>query len=159
MDKSQRLRISGTYDGAPIDETVKIGDYLDMFNVSHGVNHLGLHFVYRWMLKPIPSIPDGRWQPFVNISAGPTFPHLELDTVENGVVKKAAFSYQGSWKNWGLGFGTGLRYKPWRHLGFYMEYKLTYSHLHGMRFDAVPDSNINMDFWAHQLQWGISFML
>ncbi len=159
MDKDQKVRMSGTYNGVPVDQTIRIGDYVDMFNVSHGVNHLGLHLVYRWMFNKTPYIQDGRFQPFVNLSVGPTFPHLELNTVENGKSEQKAFSYQGSKKNWGFGLGGGIRYKPWRHFGFYLEYKLTYSHLHGMRFDNVPNSNMNMDFWVHQLQWGLSIML
>ena len=158
MDMDQRVRLSGTYNGAPIDKTVRVGDYLDLFSVSHGVNHVSLHLVYRWMLKKTPVIKDGRWQPYLSLSLGPAVPHLELDTKENGVPKKRAYSFQGSWRNWGLGLGTGIRYKPWRHFGFYMEYKLTYSYLHGMHFDEPADTNVRMDFFTHHLQWGISLM-
>jgi hypothetical protein len=158
MDPDQKIRMSGMYNGESIDETVRVGDYIDMFNVSHGVNHLGLHFVYRWMFDKTATIPDGRFQPFINASIGPTFPHLELDTKEKGEKVKRAFSYQGSSRNWGLGLGTGVRYKPWRHLGFYLEYKLTYSHLHGMRFDDMDDTSVRLNFWVHQLQWGLSVM-
>jgi hypothetical protein len=159
LDKDQRLHMTGIYNSEPVDQTVRVGDYLDMFNISHGVNHLGLHLVYRWMLKKTPVIRDGRLQPFASLSIGPSFPHLELNTVEEGKPKQRAFSYQGSWRNWGLGLGGGLRYKPWRHFGFYLEYKLTYSHLHGMRFDDLENTNVNMSFFTHQFQWGISIML
>lgn len=159
LDKDQRVRMSGTYKGEPIDETVRAGDIMDWFSVSHGINHISLHLVYRWMLKKTAKIKDGRWQPFVSLSAGPTVPHLEVDLVEDdGSVNRKAYSYQASWRNWGLGFGTGVRFKPWRKLGFYLEYKLTYSHLHGMHFDDMPGSNVKMDFFAHHLQWGLSFM-
>ena len=158
LDMDQRVRLSGTYNGAPIDETVRVGDYLDMFSVSHGINHVGLHFVYRWMLKKTPVFQDGRWQPYVSLSVGPTVPHLELNTKENNVPQKRAYSFQASWRNWGMGLGTGIRFKPWRHLGFYMEYKLTYSYLHGMHFDEADNTNVSMDFFTHHLQWGISLM-
>jgi len=158
MNMDQQVRISGTYNGAPIDEKVRVGDYLDLFSVSHGVNHMSLHLVYRWMLKKTPVIKDGKWQPFVSFSVGPTIPHLELDTKENGVSQKRAYSFQAGWRNWGLGLGTGVRFKPWRHLGFYLEYKLTYSYLHDMHFDGVENTNVSMDFFTHHLQWGISLM-
>jgi len=161
MDKNQQVRMTGIYNGVEIDRQVTIGDYLDMFNVSHGVNHIGLYFVYRMMLLKTPQIRDGRLQPYANFSFGPTFPHLELYTVdrENGEVQKRAYSFQSSFRNWGMGMGVGVRYKPWRHFGFYLEYKLTYSYLHGMHFDDVENTNVSIDFFTHQLQWGISIML
>jgi len=158
MDMNQRIRLSGVYNGQPIDQTVRVGDYLDMFNVSHGVNHIGLHFEYRWMLKKTPSIQDGVWQPFTSLSFGPAVPHLELNTKENNEVHKRAYSFQAGWKNWGFGLGTGIRFKPWRHFGLYMEYKLTYSYLHDMHFDDMENTNVSMDFFTHHLQWGFSLM-
>jgi opacity protein-like surface antigen len=158
LDMNQQVRLSGIYNGEPIDRTVTVGDFLDMFSVSHGVNHVGLHLVYRWMLKKTPVIEDGRLQPYVALSFGPTVPHLELNTKENGVSQKRAYSFQASWRNWGAAFGTGVRYKPWRHFGFYLEYKLTYSYLHGMHFDELENTNVSMDFFTHQFQWGISLM-
>jgi hypothetical protein len=47
---------------------------------------------------------------------------------------------------------------PWRHFGFYLEYKLTYSHLGGMRFDDMENTRVGMRFFTHHLQWGISVM-
>ncbi|MCP5048649.1 MAG: porin family protein [bacterium] len=158
LDKDQRVRMSGIYKGEPIDETVRIGDYIDQFNISHGVNHVGLHLVYRWMFKKTPRIPDGKWQPYTALSIGPTFPHIELDVIEDGIKEKGAFSYQGSKRNWGFGLGAGVRYKPWRRFGFYLEYKLTYSNLKGMRFDDMEDTNVSMAFSTHQIQWGLSLM-
>jgi hypothetical protein len=159
LDMNQRVRLSGIYNGEPMDRTVRVGDYLDLFNVSHGVNHVGLHLVYRWMWKKTPGIVDGRWQPYVALSFGPTVPHLELNTKENSVPQKRAYSFQASWRNWGAALGTGIRYKPWRHFGFYLEYKLTYSYLHGMHFDEPENTHVGMDFFTHHLQWGISLML
>jgi hypothetical protein len=158
MNKDQRVHMTGTVDGEPIDAMVRVGDYLDKFNVSHGVNHAGVHFVYRWLLKKTPQIKDGRLQPYVNFSFGPAVPHPELNTNRNGEIKEQAYSFQPSLKNWGGGLGAGVRYKISRRLGLYMEYKLTYSHLNGMHFDDMDDTNVNMDFWTNHLQWGLSVM-
>jgi len=158
VDMNQQVRLSGIYNGEPIDRRVTVGDFLDMFSISHGVNHVGLHLVYRWMLKKTPVIKDGRLQPYVALSFGPTVPHLELNTKENGMPQKRAYSFQAGWRNWGAAFGTGIRYKSWRHFGFYLEYKLTYSSLHGMHFDEPENTNVSMDFFTHHLQWGISLM-
>ncbi len=158
LDPDQRVRMTGMADGAPIDATVTVGDYLGGFNVSHGVNHAGVHFVYRWLLKKTPEIADGRLQPYVNASFGPAVPHLELKTNDNGVVTQRAYSYNTSFKNWGGGVGAGVRYKISRLFGLYMEYKLTYSHLRSMRFDDIDDTNVTMSFWTNHLQWGLSVM-
>lgn len=159
MDKEQRVRMSGTYDGVPLDGLARIGDYIDLFNVSHGVNHVNLLFNYRRQLAKTPRIPDGRLQPFISFSIGPAAPHLELNLKKADTIEKKAYSYQWGWGNWGSGLGLGIRYKPHRRVGFYLEYKFTYSHLHGMYFDDEPQARVMMDFFTHHLQWGISIML
>jgi len=155
-DKDQNVRITGIYQGNTIDETVPIKNHIGYFSVSHGINHVGLTFVYRMLLLPSRKIPDGRLQPFVSFSLGPTIPHLELKLTENQ-SNWDAYSFQSGFRNFGFGFGTGLRYKPWPHFGFYFEYKFTYSHLHGMHLDN-QDSEVIMDFFTHHLQWGLSIM-
>ena len=92
--------MKGTYDGKTVDSTVRIGDYLDLFNVSHGVNHVGILFNYRWMLKKPPYIPDGRYQPFAGFSIGPAAPHLELNLINEEKVEKKAYSFQWGKGNW-----------------------------------------------------------
>ncbi len=158
IDKDQRVKMRGTYNGEPAVRTVRIGDFLDYLSVSHGVNHVGLLFNYRWMLKKTPLIPDGRYQPFISFSIGPTAPHLELNLKNEDKVERKAYSYQWAKNNWGLSMGGGIRYKFSRHFGLFLEYRLTYSYLHGMYFDDEPGTRVTMDFWAHQFQWGISFM-
>ncbi len=158
MDEDQKLRMRGTFRGEEIDKIVRVGDYLDLFNISHGVNHAGIHIVYRWMLSQTESIPDGKFQPYVNFSFGPTIPHLELNTIEEDGVKKRAYSYQAALNNFSFGLGTGIRYKPWNNFGIYLEYKVSYSYLKGMHFDDITGTRVNMDFLTHHLQWGISFM-
>jgi hypothetical protein len=159
IDRDQQIRLTGTYNGNPINQEVRIGDYLDLFNVSHGVNHVSLLFNYRWLFRKTPRLPDGRLQPFVSLSVGPAAPHLELNLKKEDKVEKKAYSYQWGKGNWGMGMGMGVRYKPGRHFGFYLQYRFTYSYLHGMYFDNEPGTRVSMDFFTHHLQWGISIML
>ncbi len=158
MDLDQNIHLKGKLNGENIDEVVRVGDYLNMFSISHGVNHAAFHLVYRWLFSPSIKVPEGRWQPYVNVSFGPAIPHLEIDTVEEDGYKRRAYSYQSALTNWGFGVGTGIRFKPWRKLGFYFEYKFTYSYLKGMHFDEVTDTRVSVDFFTHHLQWGLSFM-
>ena len=158
MDKDQKVHLKGTFRGEEMDEMVRVGDYLDLFTISHGINHASFHLVYRWLLSPSAKAPEGRYQPYVNVSFGPAIPHLEIDTTEENGAQRRAYSYQSALTNWGFGFGTGIRYKPWKKLGFYLEYKLTYSYLKGMHFDEVTGTRVSVDFLSHHLQWGLSFM-
>ena len=123
-DTGQQVRVTGTLEGNPVDQVDAISNYLEYFSVSHGINHIGLAVVYRLSLLPSDAIPDGRLQPYITLALGPTIPHLELK-MKNSESQWDAYSYQPGFKNFGAGLGTGLRIKPWRHLGFYLEYKLT----------------------------------
>jgi len=155
-DNDQNIQISGIYQGNTIDEIAPTKKYMDYFSVSHGINHVSLIFVYRLLLLTSHKIPDGRLQPFVSVSMGPTVPHLELKLTEN-LPDWDAYSFQPGFGNLGFGIGSGLRYKPWRNFGFHFEYKFTYSHLHGMHLDN-QDSEVIMGFFTHHLQWGMSIM-
>jgi len=158
-DMNQILNMTGQLNGKQINQNAKIGDYITMFNVSHGVNHFGLQLTYRWMLNKTKKIQDGKVQPYVNIAVGPAVPHLEMDMLENRTPRRVAYSYQSGFKNWGIGAGAGIRFKPWQRFGFYIEYKVTYSHLYDMYLDELKDSsNIQMSFSVHHLQWGLSFI-
>lgn len=157
-DVDQNLKTEGIMEGKAINSNTRVGDYITMFNVSHGVNHLGLHLTYRWMLNKNEKIKDGKIQPYVNFSIGPAIPHLEMDLVKEGIPTRVAYSYQAGLKNWGMGAGAGIRFKPWQRFGFYLEYKLTYSHLYDMSLDNIQSSSVKMSFAVHHLQWGLSFM-
>ena len=155
-DMDQQVRITGVIDGNPIDRVDAIGNYLEYFSVSHGINHIGLAVVYRFSLLPSDKIPDGKVQPYFTFTIGPAVPHLELK-MKVSETEWDAYSYQAGFKNFGGGLGTGLRFKPWRHLGFFLEYKLTYSHLRAMHFDG-EEGDVQMDFFTHHIQWGISYI-
>jgi len=158
-DPDQRVRLTGRRYGRELNETVRLGDFIDTFSVSHGINHLSLTVVYRWLLSPSSRVSEGRCQPFVSLGAGPAIPHLELTTVENGVLRDRAYSYQlGFPKNLGFGLGAGVRFKLHPHFGLYAEYKFTYSLLHGMFFDGDEEGTVKMSFPDHHFAWGVSYI-
>ena len=159
VDRKQKSRMTGTYMGSEADRTVNVEDYIYSFNVSHGINHLSLTFVYRLMLSKTPGIKDGRLQPYISVNAGPAIPHMELETNEEGKIDRKAYSYRMGFPNFGIGIGLGVRYKPFKHFGFYAEYKFTYSYLHDMEFDNGENGKVLMDFTDHHLLWGFSIIL
>lgn len=156
-DSRQKVSVSGSIDGIPVNEIAPINKYVDYFSVSHGINHLGLTVVYRMLLSQSSRIPEGRIQPFFSLSAGLAIPHLELKLSET-TPEWETFAYQPDFRNFGLGAGTGIRFKLSRHFSLYGEYKLTYSHLHGMDLEDRPGSSIKMQFLSHHLLWGLAYV-
>lgn len=155
-DRSQKVRATGSWAGAPLDGQAVIGDYFEELNISHGVNHVSFMLTHRWMFRPTAEIPDGRLQLFVSAGAGPAVPHPQIKTKENGQVRKKAGSYQWRLGNWGMGLGMGLRWKLSPHFGLYGEYKWTYSVLDEMRYDEGEDGSVRFRFFDQHLLWGLS---
>lgn len=154
----QTVRMTGTFDGQEVDQSVDPTILLGRYSVSHGVNHLMFSWYYRRMLFRTAKIPDGVIQPYVNVSLGITLPHLELDIIENGEKVRRAYSFQSHINNNGWGAGAGLWFKPFRKMAFHVEYKMTFSWLHGMRFDDDPGARVYSDFYTHHIRWGLSFL-
>ena len=119
-------------------------------------NHLNLIVTYRWLLSPTAAIPDGRWQPYVAAGFGPAFPHLELKLTKDS-PEWSEYAYHSGFRNFNFSVGIGMRGKFSPHLGAYLEYKFSYSHLHGMHFYGGA-GNLAMAFGTHHLMWGISLI-
>lgn len=157
-DYNQKVRMSGTLKDNPVNQSVTLKDYFKNFNVSHGVNHTALYLEYREMFYKTNKIKDGRLQTFINCSIGITVPHLETVFKIDNEEQQEAYSYQAGLKNLGFAFGLGLRYRPFRSVGFIFEYKYTYSLLNDMRFDTIDNSDLKMSFGTSQLTWGLSLI-
>lgn len=155
-DPNQPVRVSGTYEGKPLDQSLPVNAFIDYLSVSHGVNHLNLIVTYRWLLSPTAAIPDGRWQPYVAAGFGPAFPHLELKLTKDS-PEWSEYAYHSGPRNFNFSVGIGMRGKFSPHLGAYLEYKFSYSHLHDMHFYGGA-GNLAMAFGTHHLMWGISLI-
>ncbi len=154
-DESQKVHIIGTIDNKGIDKTDDIHNYFYSFNVSHGVNHIGLSIVYRKMFFKNSTFPDGKIQPFVSFHIAPCIPHHEVK-LKNSDLK--AYSYQIKFPNFGFGLGLGTRFQLAEHFGLYIEYKYTYTFLRNLVFDN-GEGKVKLNFGVHHLSWGISLIL
>lgn len=154
-DESQNVQIKGTDNGEQIDKTDDIHNYLFSFNVSHGVNHIGLSFVYRKMFLKNLKFPDGRIQPYFSFQIAPCIPHHEVK-LKNSDLE--AYSYQIKFPNFGFGVGFGSRFHLFNHFGLYIEYKYTYTFLRNLVFDN-GEGQIKLNFGAHHLIWGFSLII
>jgi hypothetical protein len=154
-DTQQEVAVTGASPDVPAEGRIVLGDRFESLNVSHGVNHVAIHGVYRWMLLPTAGAPDGRLQPFVSLGAGPAVPHLELTLRDKGELRPKSYSYQLRPGNWSVGAGAGVRWKAAAHFGVYTEYRWTQSILGNMRFDNGEEGRVKMRFSSHHMAWGI----
>lgn len=155
-DPDQYVKREGTDEtGATIDDNapaVRFGDLFDGFNVSHGINHLALLFAYRFMLFKSGKLPYGRLQPYFGTGAGPCIPHVEVIFAGQD---KAAYEYQLGWGNWSFELFLGTRVMLARYFNLFLEYRLTYTILYGMRLKH--DGKAKVQFAVNHFTIGLSF--
>jgi len=154
-DEKQTVKIKGTKEGENINLRDDVHNYLESFNVSHGVNHIGFSIIYRKRLYKNEKFPDGKLQPYVSFHIAPCIPHHEVQ-IKDSELK--AYSYQIKFPNFGFGLGAGLRVRIYEHFGLFLEYKYTYTFLRNLVFDN-GEGKIQLNFGVHHLQWGFSISI
>jgi outer membrane protein W len=73
------VAVTGTWQGVPINSNASMNQYVQHFEISHGVNLLSLNGIYRWNNS---SFLEGRLQPYLGAGLGFYWPHSE-NTVNN----------------------------------------------------------------------------
>ena len=123
----QRVSASGTHLGQPINRELLLGEIVQRFSISHGVNLLLFSFVGRYRVKPDSQGRRSRFIVEARFGAGPAVPHTEStidkQPQEQFELGRAAFQ---------LGSGAELRLKG----GLYAlgEYKFTRTRQRGRVF-------------------------
>lgn len=114
-DTARSSIVTGQWNGAPVDTSAPLGQRVQRFEISHGVNMIALNVLYRWS-DPAGSVP-GRLQPYVG--GGPAYYLLHPESTINN--RSFSGGYQGS----GLGIQVlvGLHYPVTRQLGLFAEAK------------------------------------
>ncbi|MBW3624788.1 MAG: outer membrane beta-barrel protein [Armatimonadetes bacterium] len=109
--------VSGTWNGAPVAGSERLGNRVQRFDISHGVNTLALVLLYRWLGKPTPSFPRGRLQPYVGV--GPAYYIHHPENRVNGIPNRQEY------KPGGLGWQAqgGVRYGVSKRLTLFTEGK------------------------------------
>ena len=114
-DTGKNVAVRGQWNGAPVDTSAPLGERVQRFEISHGVNMLALNVLYRWTDPAGPA--PGRLQPYVG--AGPAYYLLHPESTVNN--RSFSGGYQGS----GIGIQVlvGLHYPVTRQLGLFAEAK------------------------------------
>lgn len=116
------VHVDGTWNGAPVNEDAQMGQRVQSFSMSHGVNILALNVYRRWMHvawapETGSAFPSGRWQPYAG--AGLTCYLLHPENTVNG--QKNNEGYEGG----GFGYQLlgGVHYGITKAVGVFIEAK------------------------------------
>jgi lipid A oxidase len=143
------LPVTGTRSGAPVSGSERLGDTIQKFNISHGVNYLTLNAVHRWRLRPDASrYPNGRLQPYVGAGLGAVIPHVEA-TIGGRTIGK----YQ--WRGPGFQLFGGVSYGLSSRWSLFGEYKYTHTTL----TVDIPNGDAHTTLDTHHLVLGGSYRL
>ena len=145
---SDSVNVSGTQNGQPVSGVQPINNYIDYFNMSHGLNTITFNGHYRWF--PTGQRDNtllGRMQLYTGLGAGFSIPHTEA--VINGVTTHEYQAGAGPVINGML----GVNYDIYSFISGFAEYKLTYADVEA---DLKGGGTINTETVNHQLIFGIA---
>jgi hypothetical protein len=116
-ETDRAVRIRGTWNGSPINQSALMNKRIQNFEISHGVNLTSLNVQYRW--KGAFSFGGGtsRWEPHVGAGLVGYLPHAEGSI--NGVPSSANYPFGGL----GGQIFAGTEYRLCRHIGLFAETK------------------------------------
>ena len=132
-DPDQRVSASGTHQGEPINRELPLGEIVQRFSISHGVNLLLFNVVGRYRIKADSQGRRSRVIVQARFGAGPTLPHTEstIDRQRQEQFEVGRLAFQ-------LGGGGELRLIG----GLYVigEYKFTRTRQKGSVFMGDAES-------------------
>src|SRR6266446_5744239 len=147
LNADDQVHVTGIRAGAPVDGHERVGDTVNSFSISHGLNFLTADAMYRWFLGQRGKDFAGRFQPYVGGGIGAVIPHVESNI--GGVPFE-----QYQWHGPGLQGFVGMNFDPTRHWSVFVEYKLSYVDLDNL---AIPGRSIGITPLTHHLVTGLSF--
>jgi Outer membrane protein beta-barrel domain len=123
-DPGQRVRANGQRGGLAISTELSLGDIVQQYSISHGVNLLLVNVAARHRVKRSADAPDGRLILAARVGIGPTFPHTE-----SRVEGQQQEQYQFGRLAWQV--AGGAEFKLWKGLYAIGEYKFTRTNQRG----------------------------
>ena len=116
---NQVLNTFGTFQGQPVSGDTRLGDRVQEFRITNGINTIGLDVLYRFAVQPSARFPFGRVTPYVG--GGPAYFILWSGNTVAGV--EGGRHYENS----GFGFQLkgGARYHLTPDIALFGELKYT----------------------------------
>jgi opacity protein-like surface antigen len=145
-DPQQRVRATGVHRGVPTNRELALGEIVQQYSISHGMNLLLFNVAARYGTRKTVDRPDGRLIFTARAGLGPTIPHTESN-IEGQVQEQ----YEIGRLAWQL--GAGAEVNLWRGLYALGEYKFTRTRQHGKIFFGTAASLLR----THHGVFGISY--
>jgi hypothetical protein len=142
----QRVRVSGLRHGASINRELLLGEIVQQYSISHGVNLLLFSVASRHGVKRNADAPDGRLILSGRIGIGPTLPHTE-----SSVEGQRQEQYEMGRLGWQV--AGGAEFKLWGRLYALGEYKFTRTRQRGKVFSGAAESLLR----THHGVFGLSY--
>lgn len=102
---AESVPVDGVWNGAAVNEVAPLGNRVQKFNVSHGVNYVGPTLTYRWRLDATERFPEGRWNPYVG--GGPVYYINHPENTVNWLTNDERYESSG----WGWQAFGGVSYR------------------------------------------------
>jgi hypothetical protein len=144
-DPQEQVLTSGIQNGSPIHRIQALGEVVQRFSISHGVNFLLLNLVGRYGLFRSLEKPHGRIQWSGRLGIGPTILHPE-STIEG--VEDEHYEFNSP----GLQLAIGSSVSLWSRSSLLVEYKFTYNKVAEA---GLAEGTADTSLFTHHLIGGI----
>ena len=145
-DPGQRVQVTGLRRGTPVDGESALGEIVQQYSISHGVNLLLFNVAARRGLGRDADSPDGRLILAARAGLGPTIPHTE-----SSVEGQRQEQYEVGRLAWQA--AGGAEFRLWRGLYALGEYKFTRTKQRGEIFSGQAESLLR----THHGVFGLSY--
>lgn len=147
-DDTQSVAITGSRQGETVDAEEPVGNTLQSFNNSHGLNLLTLNALYRWNPDAARAASwSGRLQPYLGVGGGIAYPHVEV-TVDG----QRTYEYQTAGA--AIQAQAGVRYAMTESFGLFTEYKYNRAWLDE---SLNGGGSVRLQPHIHQFVFGIAY--
>jgi hypothetical protein len=142
----QRVRVTGLRRGAALQGELPLGEIVQQYSISHGVNLLLLNVAARRGMGHNAGAPGGRLILTGRVGAGPTLPHTE-----SSVEERRQEQYEVGRLVWQV--AGGAEFSLWRGLYLLGEYKFTRTRQRGKVSSGTAESLLR----THHGVFGLSY--
>jgi hypothetical protein len=145
-DPGQQVRVTGQHRNVAIDRQLVLGEIVQQYSISHGVNLLLFNVAARHQIKRTAAAPQGRLILSVRGGLGPTLPHTE-SRVE-GVSQEQYEIGRLSWQ-----VATAAEFQVWKKVYAFGEYKFTRTRQRGKISSGDAESLLQTHHGVFGLSW------
>jgi hypothetical protein len=149
LTQGQTVEVSGTLNGAPVDESRNVSDLVPEYQLNNGANFVLINLVRRWRLHGQPS-HTGSVSVMAKAGAGFMIPHTQ--NIVLGQPNEEGFQFGGP----GAGVEGVIRVHVFRTIYAELSQKGFYGHYRNIH---LADGRADQDLWAYVtvMQFGTTF--